>query len=151
MLVAFALLLLCIAPLLTPHIALYHQEKEYVKQVQLDHAVNLLYTKLLEKLYLNQIPLEQLEDPKPTPITPVLLQEALVEMPFPYEGSYSFGQEPPRFKPKEGKAPFSFYLYKLLFNFHPLNKKRQQTHQTPKGTFTYEYQLFVIHKREGGK
>jgi hypothetical protein len=55
-LIAFALIALCVLPLIYPHVAIYKAQNKFARKLELDHVVNLLYGKVLEKLYMNTIP-----------------------------------------------------------------------------------------------
>ena len=63
-LIAFALIVLCVLPLIYPHVAMFKSQKAFIRKVELDHVVNLLYAKILEKLYMNSIPWQELGDGK---------------------------------------------------------------------------------------
>ena len=69
-LISFAIIALCILPLLYPHVYILKSQQEMIRTVELDHVVNLIYASTLEKLYLNQIPWDTIESKKEIPIDP---------------------------------------------------------------------------------
>lgn len=60
--IALALVAMCILPLVMPYVAVIRQQQLAAQTMELDHLVNLLYVDLLEKLHENQIPWETIED-----------------------------------------------------------------------------------------
>lgn len=119
-LIAFALVVLALLPLIYPHVFILKSEKKFVQQVELDHAVNLLYAQIVQDLYENKIPWETLQSKTPIPVEFKDL---------PYKGEYVFGIV--NFKPKKDPpAPYSLYLYSLDFTFNDSHK--------------YHYEIFVV-------
>lgn len=132
-LIAFAIVALCALPLLMPHFEMLRAQTNYRNQLALDHAVNLFYGQIMQQLYLNQIPWENLQK-VPLEITPKMLQEAGINpAAFPYKGTFIF--LPQKYKPSK-PAPLSAWLYNLDFTFtHP---------KTP--AKTYHYEVFIVRK-----
>ena len=97
--IAFSLIVLCIFPLISPHIELYKAKKLFLNRLEQDHVVNVLYVDLLEKLYRNEIPWETLQDKKKIPF------EKLG-----YQGTYQF--EEIKHKPPE-ETGFTVVLIRL--------------------------------------
>ncbi len=56
-LIALSLVLLCLLPLLQPHIVMIQSENDFVHEVQLDRVVNELFADLLVSFYNQQIQL----------------------------------------------------------------------------------------------
>lgn len=136
--IALALIVLCLFPLLAPHLALYKAERAFIRKIDLDHQVSLFYASILEKLYTNAIQWEELmQNQFPLP------KEGFAQ----YEGSYNFNEVPPHFKPKDVQAPYSLYLFTLTFNFVPseLNQKSDEVKKA--NTVKYQYQVFVVRDR----
>jgi hypothetical protein len=114
-LIAFAIIVLCIIPLVYPHIAVVQSERKFLDKVELDHFVNLMFANSLQKLYENKIPWGDIESEKQIPIDEMQLQEMGLKT-FPFEGSYRFElvkKKPPK---PEDKA---LYLFDLIFSFKP--------------------------------
>jgi hypothetical protein len=146
-LIAFALIALCVLPLIYPHVAVYKAQNKFARKLELDHVVNLLYGKVLEKLYMNAIPWTDLAQTT-FPVDEGILKEVLYDKTFYYTGSYNFSEEPPRFKPKD-PGPYSLYLYQLTFNFIPneLAKEPDKIKETDR--IKYKYDVFVVRDLRG--
>lgn len=56
--VAMLLIVSCAIPAIHIYRSMYKQQSEMVRQYEVDHLVHLLYANIIEKMYLNQIPLE---------------------------------------------------------------------------------------------
>jgi hypothetical protein len=136
--IALALIVLCVFPLLAPYLAMYRAEKDFIRKIDLDHQVNLFYASVLEKLYLNAISWEELMHHQF-----LLPKEALLA----YEGSYNFNEVAPRFKPKEADAPYSLFLFTLTFNFIPIELSQKSDEVKKANTLKYRYEVFVVRDR----
>lgn len=141
-LIAFVLIVLCILPLIYPHVAIYKSQNRLVKQIELDHAVNLLYAKILEKLYLNSIRWGDIES-RVFSIDEPMLKEAGFNHSLHYIGSYNFFEEKPLFKPKKKGAPLSVHLLTLTFNFLPKEYENATDEIKKDKTLKYKYEVFV--------
>lgn len=113
-LIAFALIALCILPLIYPHVFILRSEKKFISTVELDHVVNLLYADRLQKLYQNEISWQEIESGNPVPITPAMIEAAGYSGDLPFTGTYQFVKI--RQKPKDPKDK-SAYLFSLEFTF----------------------------------
>lgn len=132
-LIAFAIVVLCALPLLTPHYAMLRAQQTYRNQLNLDHAVNLFYGQVIQQLYLNQIPWEDLQQ-KPLEISSKMLHEAGIDpKSFPFRGTFIFS--PKKTKPSK-PGPESVWLYNLDFNFFSVNGAQQN----------YHYEVFIVRK-----
>lgn len=56
-LIAFTLVVLCIIPLLSPHVGIYKEQKHFINQIEWNHAVHLIYVDVLEKMHKGEISL----------------------------------------------------------------------------------------------
>ena len=131
--IAFAIVVLCALPLLAPHFAMLRAQQAYREQLALDHAVNLFYGQIVQQLYLNQIPWDDLQK-KPLEITPKMLQEVgIIPSAFPYKGFFTF--TPTNIKPPQ-PAKESAFLYSLDFTFTRPKAKPQN----------YHYEVFIVRK-----
>lgn len=146
-LIAFALIALCVLPLIYPHVAIYKAQNKFVHRLELDHAVNLLYGKVMEKLYMNTISWADLTQTT-FPIDEGVLKEAQYDKPLYYTGSYNFTEHPPRFKPKD-PGPYSLYLYKLTFNFVPNELAKEPSKIKETDRIKYQYDVFVVRDLRG--
>jgi hypothetical protein len=147
-LIAFVLIVLCILPLVYPHVAMYQSQMRFIREIELDHVVNLLYAKVLEKLYMNSISWNSLEQ-QVFPIDTALLNEIQFDRPLHYIGSYNFFEAKPRFKPKKKGAPLSIYLYHLTFNFLPKEFEKSPEEIKKKKTIKYQYDVFIVRDLRG--
>jgi hypothetical protein len=137
-LIAFALIVTAVLPLLTPHLFMLKAQTEFIQKVQLDHDVNLLYGEVLQRLYLNRIPWTDLQD-STFMIDPDMLHRAGIDpAQFRFQGTYRFKEL--RCKSKRD-APYSLGLYQLMFRFLPKNPSKTK----PPKPLEYEYKVFVVH------
>lgn len=146
-LIAFALVALCVLPLIYPHVFILRSEKKFVSTVELDHLVNLLYADRLQKLYQNEIPWSDIENGKEIPIDIALLNSLDYKEDLPFTGTYQFvkvRQKPPK------PADTTVYLYDLTFTFLPkpglflekAPKDRGDVKVNP-DQITYKYQVAI--------
>ncbi len=132
--IAFALIALCILPLIYPHIFILRSEREFISAVELDHLASRLYADRLQKLYQNEIPWQQIESGIATPIDESMLQAAGYSGVLPYTGTYQFvkvRQRPP--KPVDKVA----YLFQLEFIFTEKSERKDLKKELPKTTYKY--------------
>lgn len=124
-LIAFALIVMCILPLLSPHAFILKTQRTLINEVELDHQVNLLYAGIVEKLYWNEISWDAIVNQTEFPLETTL----------PYRGTWRFG-EPKRKKPND-EAPYTLYVF-------PLDMTFVSTHTKKTKTLEYHYELFII-------
>lgn len=143
-LIAIALVSLCILPLLSPYVAIFKDQRHFADKIELDHAINLLYGDIIEKLHRNSIPWEAIEGSQSFSVDSEALKE-LTGYPVPWRGSYFFDFKESKFKPKPAE-PFTVYLLTLVFSFQPLIAPEKETEP-----LKYSYQVFVARQLPGGK
>lgn len=142
-LIAFALIALCVLPLIYPHVFILQSEKKFISTVELDHFVNLLYADRLQKLYQNEIPWQDIENGNEMPIDSHLMESVKYKGDLPFTGYYKFIKE--RQKPKPPKeSDKTVYIFELKFVFvakpgYFLEKDLKE--KNPK--ITYKYQVAV--------
>jgi hypothetical protein len=85
--IAFVLILFCLAPLIYPNLAIFREQTRFVETIKIDHAVTLLHGDVLEKLHRREIPFESLTQKSEVqiPISPEALKEAGLGATFPYD------------------------------------------------------------------
>lgn len=137
-LIALAIVVLCMFPLLYPHVGVIRSQQEMISAVQLDHLVSLHYGQILEKLYLKEIPWETLHSDKPIPIDKETIRALGIKETLPYKGSYHFVEIKHKPKKLEPNTP-ALYLFKISYEFEPIPKKPDEKSKK------YDYQ-FVLHK-----
>lgn len=143
--IAFALVVLCALPLLAPHAAMLKAQHQFIRKVDLDHVVNLLYASVLEQLYLNTIGWNDLMQ-NSFPIA----KEDLQKLGYPnvyYEGSYNFIEVKPRYKPTDVNADYALFLVTLTFNFIPSELAGKGADVKDKNTLKYRYEVFLVRDR----
>lgn len=143
--IAFALVVLCALPLLAPHAAMLKAQRQFIRKVDLDHVVNLLYASVLEQLYLNTIGWNDLMQN-----TFPIAKEDVQKLGFPnvnYEGSYNFIEVKPRFKPNDVDANYSLFLVTLTFNFIPSELTAASAEVKKANTLKYSYEVFLVRDR----
>jgi hypothetical protein len=85
--IAFVLILFCLAPLIYPNLAIFREQTRFVETIKIDHAVTLLHGDVLEKLHRREIPFESLtqKSEMQIPLFPEALKEAGLGATFPYD------------------------------------------------------------------
>lgn len=138
-LIAFAIIVMAILPLVYPHFYIYQQQRTFIDKIDLDMTVNLLFAQVQEKLYRNEIIWGEIESSRVFPVTQQLLEEVGIKNPIPYNGVYSFKTE----KQKKNDQ-FALYLVDLTFTFTPKKGAKQSTkgQEGPK-PLVYPYKLFI--------
>ena len=116
--IAFSLIVFCIFPLIYPHVEMYKAKKRFLERIEQDHAINLVYVELLEKLYRNEISWQSILD----------RQKKTFEQ-LGYQGTYQF--EEIKHKPPE-ESGFTVALVGLKITI---------------GAQTYEYEIFVAKQK----
>lgn len=140
-LIAFALIVLCILPLIYPHVFILRSEKKFVATVELDHVVNLLYANILQKLYQNEIAWSDIENGTKIPIDASLLETVGYKQELPFEGSYHFTLL--RQRPRSA-ADVTAYLFILEFAFTPKHARFfEKKTETDSDKIVYKYQVAV--------
>lgn len=139
-LIAFALVALCVIPLIYPHVGMLKAERRFVRTVELDHVVNLLYADILEKLYLNKIGINDLFQVS-YEVDETALRNSGYTKPFPFFGSYKFTDK--KHKPKQA-GPYGLYLVQLNFTFLPKEFSNANPKIKEENTLEYEYEIFLV-------
>jgi hypothetical protein len=136
-LIAFALTVMCALPLIYSQVFIVKSEKNFLDVVQLDHAANLLYAEMLQKLYERKIPLDAILNSKESELEEDLLEHAGWPRALPYKGTYQFVlklKKPPEPEEKE------LMLYRLILTFTPKKEKKEMA------PLKYEYLVFIEHR-----
>lgn len=89
-LISFVIVVLCVLPLISPHVWILKSQRDFVRIIDLDHVVNLLYADILHRLYTNDIKLNELENRTQFPIDQTILKNSGYEGTLPYKGHYEF-------------------------------------------------------------
>ena len=125
--IAFAIIVLCIFPLLYPHAAITRSQKDFLKKIELDHFVTLQFGHIYEKLLVNEVRFEDIQNQK----------HFEIEAKKPgFKGYYYFSQEPGKVKSNEQNDTFA-YIYNLNFVFEKVFSKKDKP-------MTYTYKVFIM-------
>lgn len=143
-LIAFVIVVLCAIPLIYPHTAMLKAQNQFVRKMELDHAVNLLYGHVVEKLYLNKFNWNDI-NMTAFDVTDEMLKEAHYDKPLQYQGSFAFIEE--NHKPKE-IGNYNLYQYNLVFTFIP-NELKNKKELKPEDKLTYRYTVFLVRDLRG--
>lgn len=131
---------MCVLPLLSPHTYILLEQKKFIYTVEVDHLVNLVYADIVERMYRNKIPLNDVLSGREFQIDETYLQELKYEKELPYKGFYRFKETK-----HKGKDPYTLYLLELDFTFVPTGKREAASEEEIPGTLRYHYDLFVKH------
>ncbi|MCE5317385.1 MAG: type II secretion system protein [Parachlamydia sp.] len=146
--IAFALVVLCTIPLISPHTAMLKAQRQFIRKIDLDHAVNLLYAFVLEQLYMNTIGWNELTH-RTFPIYKEDLQRLGSGNVLGYEGSYQFHEV--KHKPNDENAPYFLYLLTLTFNLVPSELSLATDEVKKNNTLKYSYEVFVVRDKRPEK
>lgn len=130
--IAFTLVIMCIIPLIAPHVFIAGQQRKFIRQIELDHFINLFYAEMLEKLYRGQVDWNTITGGAKNPIEDPRLDAIFDQAGGKYKGSYWF--ENPYRKPPGPAARF-FYLFRLhlLFESQDIGKN-----------VSCDYDIFIV-------
>ncbi len=144
--IACVILVMVILPLVEPHLLVFRGQKEFVHEVKLDHAVNILYVDILQQLYENRIPFQSIAEGTKFNIDSSTWKTLGVDPPPPYKGTYHFKET--KHKPKDG-GPVVLYLYQLKMQFSLLGKEGDKS----KGSkpLEYNFDITLLRKLPVGK
>lgn len=144
-LIAFALVALCAIPLIYPHTAMLKAQNQFVRELELDHAVNLLYGNVVEKLYLNKINWNDINHTT-FEITESMLKEAGYDKPLGYKGKFAFIEE--KHKPKK-LGNYNLFKYNLIFTFIPNENLKSGGEAQEKNKRQFKYIVFIVRNLRG--
>lgn len=118
-LIAMFIITLCILPLLSPFAMVLKQQRHFIKTMNLDHVVNLLYVDVLDQLQQNKIPWNAIQDHAQIPIDDSMLRRAGYQEQLPYKGTFRFDEQhlPAGGPAIKGKPAIGWYAYWLVVTF----------------------------------
>lgn len=141
-LIAFVLVVLCVLPLISPHVFILKEQKAAIHKIELDHVVNLIYADIIERLYKNEISWADLTSERSFPVDEALINRINWTKPIAYQGEYQFRID--KYKPKKQPAPYTLYLFDLSLSFFPMEIARSGTdQQKQENQIKYEYKIFI--------
>lgn len=138
-LIAFAIIVLCIFPLIYPHAAMAKSQREFIKKIELDHVVTLLFSQVYQDLQTNRIPWSDIEGKRKFELLPETLKKLNDDRSLPFKGYYAF--EPIIQKPKATTSQeTTAYLYHVVFKFYPQIASKEKK----KKPLEYKYKIFIL-------
>ncbi|MBS4167333.1 MULTISPECIES: type II secretion system protein [unclassified Neochlamydia] len=148
-LIAFALTGLCIFPLIYPQVVIAKSQREFIKKIELDRVVTLLFAQIYQDLFTNKINWADIEEKKSFSLSAEDLKALNQQQSLPFKGSYHF--EPIIHKPKKNTSQqkSTAYLIHLIFKFtSDLTPKNKINVQQP---LVYKYKIFILRDLRGSK
>lgn len=142
-LIAFVLVSFCLVPLIYPHVGILREQHQFLRKIQLDHAVNLYTGHIIEKMHRSEIPWYMIEEGKLMPVEDEVLRQLNPDYPLAFKGMYRFDVIKSKPKNAEAGAPKA-YLLKLNLYFLPGKSEHGAAEYTDKkNPFQYSIDLFV--------
>lgn len=141
--IAFTLVVMCILPLVYPHVFMVKAQHQFTSKIELDNAVNLLYGDTVAALQMNRIPWNDIIDSRQIPINDEQLKTAGFEGKLPYQGSYQFSIHK---KKSNSNGSETAYLLNLVYTFAPTHIIDPEIKQ--KQSLNYRYQIFLVYGQE---
>lgn len=142
-LIAFAIIVLCIFPLIYPHAAMARAQRQFIKKIELDQAVSHLFAQVYQDLLTNKIEWRDIESKRQFEVSSKDLEKFNNNKSMPYKGSYHF--EEVIHKPKSDTPPETIaYIYNLVFDFDPLNETKKIKGGNEKNPLEYKYKIFIL-------
>lgn len=145
-LIAFALAITCILPLIYPHVFMIKTQNQFIRKIELDNVVNVLYGEMIVALQLNRVPWNDIVDERRITLTEDQIKAAGYEGKLPYKGSYQFLTNKKKSN-KEGTE--TAHLIDLTFTFIPDTVTDAET--LKKQTLNYRYQIFLVQGQEASE
>lgn len=124
--IALALVALCILPLIGPHIEIVRSHLKFAKLMELDRAANLIYVDLLEQMHRNSLPFPDIKNPHVFPLNLDHLSKDKTDFPA-IEASYKFTGK------SKGNESARLYLLQLHINVKPKGASEEEASKE----FTY--------------
>jgi hypothetical protein len=139
--ISFAIIALCILPLIYPHIFILKSERKFIAAVELDHLASRLYADRLQKLYQNDIPWQQIESGQAMPIDASMLHDAGYIETLPYTGTYRFVKVLQKPKKPVDKSAYLFQLEFIFIERPELFQEKDLKENNPKIVYKYSVPL----------
>jgi hypothetical protein len=140
--IALALVALCVIPLLAPQAIILSRQQRFMNEIDLDHLVNLLYADIILQLYKNEISWNTLMNNIQYEVDSIILNRVGFNKNIPFKGIYQFKEK--KHKPKK-ESSYSIHLFDLDFKFSREDPK------TDVKALTYHYDIFLIRYLESGE
>jgi hypothetical protein len=138
--IALAIIVLCIFPLIYPHAALARSQRTFLHKIDLDHVITLIFSDIYQDLQKNQYEWADIQSQRHFDIDPDRLKKYNGNKALPYKGYYYFEEEIHKPKSTTDQQTFA-YIYKVRFVFHPIPEKKIPN---PKDELKYDYKVFIL-------
>ncbi len=123
-LIAFTIVVLCIIPLLAPHVGIYKEQKNFLNQIELNHTVHLIYVEVLEKMHKGEISIADIFNKRDFSVTTEKLPSQNIN------ASYHLSPSASKKQNEEG------------FNVHLANLEISLTEKNKEKPYVYNYLIF---------
>lgn len=129
--IAMSLIVVCMIPLIYPHVVLYQEQSTFINEMKVDRVVQRLYAEMLIKLYRSEVAWSDIESEKTIEIDPAYFTKEGIPKEF-FLGKYRWkiAQNKPS-PPAERTA----YLLELNYEIDFQQQKRPP--------LNYQYLIFV--------
>ncbi len=135
-LIAFFLVSFCLIPLLYPHVAILKEQYQFLRKIELDHAVNLNIGQIIEKLHKSEIPWYMIEEGKVMNIEEEQNHTA-------FKGVYRFDIIKAKPKKAELDAPKGYLVKLTLYYLSGKETHSFAEYSDKKNPYQYSVDLFI--------
>lgn len=147
-LIAMAIVVLCIIPLVSPFAWMLNAERNHTKELFLDHAISLFYVDVIKKLHMKEIAWGDIQQGKIFQVDDLMWKENGYINPLPYRISYNFKYEDSKNDSNKSAGKMEpewiLSLYTVAFHVWPLNAKVDDP-----ARFTFKYTIPIL-RHPGG-
>lgn len=143
-LIAFALVALCIFPLIAPHVFILKAQYQFNTKVALDQSAAKIYTHILEKAYKREIPWRAIEEKQIFTIDDDFLRKAGIKGDFSHKGSYQLSIA----RSKGKKQPLTANVIRTIITLEPKESSGSSAEGQRSQQIAYEYKFFAAHIQE---
>jgi hypothetical protein len=143
--IAMAMIVLCILPLLAPRSAMLQEQRKFIDAMELDHAVSLFYVDILERLYRNQIAWNDIQDHTVFPIDSDLLQHTKsLQLPENLIGTYRFDIIKHKDQDDGPNAGWIIALVSLTFVFRKEGEEVSASTSGSSKKLVFQYEICLL-------
>lgn len=145
-LIAFALVALCVFPLIAPHVFMLKAQYQFNSKIALDQSAGKVYAHILERAYRNEIPWQAIEERQIFPLDEELMKGAGLAPDFTHRGTYRLSI----LRHKGGKEhPMSANVVNATITFEPKTLPVEAPPEEKLGQQSvYEYKFFAARIKE---
>lgn len=118
-LIALTLIILCMLPLIAPHVKYYEEQKKFSTTLATSRTINLLHADLIERLHRNEIAWNTIQEGISIPLNDQL--DRLEIKNFPYKGTCRFVKEI-----SKKNAEWGVHHFHLLYSLDPIESKNHK-------------------------